>query len=550
MQTHDLIQGSPEWAAHRASHFNASDAPAMLGCSPYSTRTALLHKLHTGLSGEVDPATQRRFDDGHRFEALARPLAAQIIGEDLYPVVGSDGELSASFDGLTMAEDTAFEHKSLNDELRAVLKETPPALPKQYRVQMEQQLLVSGAERVLFMASKWSGDTLVEEQHCWYTSDPALRAEIVAGWKQFAIDLAAYRPAEVVAAPVAKAVTSLPVVFDMRVEGKLVSCNLEKYKPAALAYIAAINTELTDDQQFADATTDAKFCRDSADKLELAIEQALGQMGDVNSALNTVREIAAAFDAKGLALEKLVESQKKAIKEAQVLRGQQALKDHISALNTRLGEPYMPGVAADFAGKIKGLRTVESLRNAIDTELARAKIEANAVADRIQVNMRALSDQAEEHGTLFPDEAQLVLKASDDLQAVISSRIAAHKAAEDKKAEAAKVAQPSAAAPIAAPATAPQAPAANSPLAPVAGNVSPLRSFATAGAPASPPTLKLGDVNARLQHFATNEAGLSALGFPATKVKGACLYHEADFGRMVDSMVAHLRSVQHELQAA
>ena len=101
MKTHNLTQGSPEWLAYRATHFNASDAPAMLGCSPHKTRTELMHEMHTGLTPEVDAATQRIFDDGHRFEALARPLAEAIIGEELYPVVGSLGKLSASFDFLS-----------------------------------------------------------------------------------------------------------------------------------------------------------------------------------------------------------------------------------------------------------------------------------------------------------------------------------------------------------------------------------------------------------------------------------------------------------------
>ena len=102
MITHELAQGSPEWHAHRAQHFNASDAPAMMGCSPYKTRAQLVRELATGVAAEVDAATQRRFDAGHRFEELARPLAEQIIGEELYPCVGTDGKLSASFDGLTM----------------------------------------------------------------------------------------------------------------------------------------------------------------------------------------------------------------------------------------------------------------------------------------------------------------------------------------------------------------------------------------------------------------------------------------------------------------
>ena len=119
MKSHNLIQGTPEWHAYRAEHFNASDAPVMMNCSSYKTRTELLNEFKTGLTQEIDAATQRRFNDGHRFEELARPLAEKIVGEDLYPVVGSSNKLSASFDGLTLDEAIAFEHKTLNDLIRS-----------------------------------------------------------------------------------------------------------------------------------------------------------------------------------------------------------------------------------------------------------------------------------------------------------------------------------------------------------------------------------------------------------------------------------------------
>jgi len=83
----------------------------MLGLSSYRTRTELLREKSTGITPDVDAATQRRFDAGHRFEALARPLAEQIIGKKLYPVIGSEGKLSASFDGLTADDTTCWEHK-------------------------------------------------------------------------------------------------------------------------------------------------------------------------------------------------------------------------------------------------------------------------------------------------------------------------------------------------------------------------------------------------------------------------------------------------------
>lgn len=573
MKTHALIQGTQAWHDYRANHFNASDAPAMLGMSPYKTRSELLHELATGQTPDIDPATQRRFDDGHRFEALARPLAEKIIGKDLYPVTGSEGKLSASFDGLTMAEDTAFEHKSLNDSLRYTPWDEGNGdhLPPHYKVQMEQQLLVSGAERVLFMASKWKGDELVEERHCWYASDPAIRAQIMAGWEQFAQDLAAYVPPVVTVAPAAKTVASLPVVFDMRVQGKLVSCNLEEYKPAALAYIEKINTKLVNDQDFVDADADAKFCRDSADKLELAIEQALGQMGDINQALNTVREIAAAFDAKGLALEKLVKAEKENRRNAIVSEAAAEFVLHMKGLNERLGQPFMPAIATDFPGAVKGLKSLDSMKDKVATELARCKIEANAMADRIQANMQKLVDVGDK--AHFPDSATLVLKAPDDLAAIIAQRVAEverkleeqraairaeeqAKAKREADAEIARaqeiatkaaheqmLARQAAAAPvvIAPPATETVAPAVTH------GDVVKVMMPATvrqAMAPKAdtPPTLTLGEISTRLG-FNVTSAFLATLGFEATTVKAAKLFHEEDFPAICQALINHISEV-------
>ena len=122
---HELQQGSPEWHAYRRTRYNASDAPAMLGKSRYVTRTELLAQYAIGTEREISADTQRRFDDGHAYEAAARGIAEGIIGEELFPVTMSidyDGlPLSASFDGLDMAEEIAFEHKSLNADLEAAL---------------------------------------------------------------------------------------------------------------------------------------------------------------------------------------------------------------------------------------------------------------------------------------------------------------------------------------------------------------------------------------------------------------------------------------------
>ena len=437
MKTLDLAQGTPEWHAHRAQHFNASDAPAMMGCSKYKNRTQLLHELHTGLTADVDAGLQRRFDDGHRFEALARPLAEKIIGEDLYPVTGTEGKLSASFDGLTMAEDVGFEHKSLNDELRAAM---PAAglnegvtLPLAYRVQMEQQCMVSGAERILFMASKWNGDDLIDERHCWYESSRHLADDIAAGWDQFEADLCVYVPPVIEPTLTGNVRQSLPALV-VEAKGEITDSNLDAYKAKALEVIGSISTKLETDQQFVDGKEDAKFCRDVQEAMTLAKTMILGRMTSVDEAIKVIDHIFEVARRKAIDLETAVEAEEKRRKVKMVTDAAAALREHIDGLNNRLGKPYMPAVPADFAGAMKNKRSVASMQDAIDTTLANAKIGASATADLIHQNLTALKANANV-SILFPDEAQLVLKAPDDLVAVIAHRIAEH----DKAIEAARV---------------------------------------------------------------------------------------------------------------
>lgn len=579
MITHSLIQGSPEWNIYRSAHDNASDAPAMMGASPYKTRDQLIAERATGIVPEVDAATQRLFDSGHRFEVLARPLAEVIIGQELYPVTGSlEGtRLSASFDGLTLLEDVAFEHKRLNQRLRSALSVpgcTGADLPIEYQIQLEQQCAVSGCEQILFMASAWADDdTLVEEMHCWYTPNLALRQAILAGWEQLQLDVAAYVPPEAKAAPVvAKPVAHLPVVLDMRAEGKLIACNLEQYKPAALAYIHAINTSLASDQEFADAEADAKFCRASADKLTLAIEQALGQIGDINAALSAVRDIAATFNAKGLELEKLVKARKEEIRGEIVAGGVAALREHIGQLNAAMPASYMPQVPADFGGVVKGKRTIESLRGAVNDELARAKIAASEIANRIHANLKTL----QESGLVAHDTAALVLKAPDDLAAVIAQRLATEQARmdaererirqeEQAKAQRELLAQQAqqAQADIAQAAKACALhPATAGDLANLVSEqhasglaqqaiqqAATLSSMPAPAKAASAPSddgarINLGAINEHLAPIKLDAAGLAALGFEqVATVKGAKMYRASDLPAIRAALIAHLTSL-------
>lgn len=439
MQIVNLIQGSTEWHAHRAKHFNASDAPAMMGCSSYKSRSELIKELATGIGQEIDPATQRRFDDGHRFEALARPLAEEIIGEDLSPCVGVKGKYSASFDGLTFMNDQAFEHKTLNKALRQALAEGD--LPLQYRVQMEQQAMVSGCERILFMASEWTGDgVLVEERHCWYEPDAELRAQIIAGWEQLERDVAAYVPETVKPEAIGQAPDMLPTLR-IEVQGAVTASNLDAFKVTALSAIRAVNTELVTDQDFADADKAVKWCEEVESRLASAKEHALAQTESIDHLFRTIDEISEEARQVRLKLAKLVKSEKESRKEQIVLQAKKDLDKHIGAMERRLealdDRPCnFPVVAADFAGAVKGLKSLDSMRDKVAVALTSAKLEASQMADKLEANRKHLVQADGDWISLFADFWTVGAKAAEDFQALAALRIGNHKQAEAQRMEA------------------------------------------------------------------------------------------------------------------
>ncbi|TGR55668.1 hypothetical protein EN794_004490 [Mesorhizobium sp. M00.F.Ca.ET.151.01.1.1] len=552
MRTVNLTQGTPEWHAHRASHFNASDAPAMMGCSPYKTRSQLLREFATGAAIEHDAATLQRFADGHRFEDLARPLAEQIIGEELYPCVGVDGKFSASFDGLTLLEDKAFEHKSLNDDLRLAMPVDggDACLPLHYQVQMEHQAMVSGAERVLFMASKWNGDELVEARHCWYTPNPELRAKIVAGWAQFDADVLAYDPAPV-AEPVAsgRAPDQLPALR-IEVTGMVTASNLAEWKEQAIAVFQGISTELVSDQDFADAETTVKWCGNIEEQLKAAKQHALSQTESIDLLFRTIDDIAAEARAKRLDLEKLVKRRKDERRTEIGNAARRTVQQHVLAINETLGEHAIPmptTLVADIAEAMKGKRSFSSMQEAVDAVAANAKITASQAADRIRANIAILAEHPD-YATLFADRVQLCAsKAPEDLRNLVAARISEHQQAEqarldaqreqirkEEEARAQKAVatmqqpEPVAAAPAAAPVrTAPTA-------------------VASAPAPTATPRevvkIKLGDINARIAPLSISADGLALLGFKPINATGAAkLYDQAQFPDMCRAMIHGLQ---------
>lgn len=558
MKILNLTQGSAEWHAARLQHFCASEAPAMLGLSKYQTRSDLLKMKATGITPDIDAGTQALFDRGHAAEALARPIAEQIIGAELYPCTGSemvDGlHLLASFDGLTMDESICWEHKLWNAALADHIRKTGE-VPETHRPQVAHQLIVSGAQKCLFMVSDGTNDRM---EYCWYEAD-ARQDEadaLVAGWHQFAADLAAYQPAPEVAAPSAVPVENLPSLV-ISVTGSLaVSDNMKKFGDALRDFIDRTPKKPETDDEFAVCESAIKTLTKAEEALDAAESAALAQVAcidDMRTLKATLKDLARS---NRLALEKLVKAEKENRRSAIVQKAQKDLAAFVAAFPSA---EYFPVIVGDFGGAIRGLKTMASIQNAVDTELARVKIEANEIARKIRANLDVINEHPE-HRAMFADVRTLVLKDCDFVALTVKQRIADHvaeiakreeearariqaeadakaKAEADRviEAERAKIRaeEEARAKEAAAQATQEAAPVIAIPASNIAQASTPTRSA---------PSMSIGTISKRLG-FTVSREFLSSLGFEGTKDRAAYLYHEDDFGMICNAIARHVMAV-------
>ena len=177
MRKVELEQGSPEWLEFRKSGIGASECAAVFGKCKYNTPLQLWEKKVYDIETEVTFPMIR----GSQMEPIIREQAEQVLGEKFDPVCGIHDEhefILASLDGINATGDVIMEIKyasKANHSLAAFGK-----VPDNYLYQVQQQLLVSGAKKALYVS--WNSDDL---QIVEVFPDSNLHEEMVAKLMEF-----------------------------------------------------------------------------------------------------------------------------------------------------------------------------------------------------------------------------------------------------------------------------------------------------------------------------------------------------------------------------
>lgn len=437
MEIIDTEQGSQEWLALRLNNRCASEAPAMMGDSKYMSRNELLALKKGWQSNPVDSFKEKLFASGHEHEEMAREILEEHTCEEWVACVGKisvDGiDLLASFDGVNSSFDV-WEHKDWN----LILSENARngVLEMHYIWQLEQQALVAGKDSVLFWVSNGTEEKLVVYE---YESNCILRAQLIAGWKQFDADLAEFELTareEKIEAPEEE---KFPAVF-ADVEGTEILSNLKELIPLLRdrATVEASRVLVTDldferKDQF---NKDVKELRKKAKDIKLGVVDKFVALSDFISDWETTDSILQKLQSSG---EGQVKDQKTKKKKLIVDGSVGVLFAYVQECNEGIKPINLYEITTtngDFVEALKNKRTIKSWQNACDEEVAAVKVHINQALEVIIPNLAYIRREVPEADRgLFRDLPAIINQAEESFQAVVKLRIADQKVLVEQQAQ-------------------------------------------------------------------------------------------------------------------
>jgi putative phage-type endonuclease len=182
-----LVQGSPDWHAHRAQFRNASESAAVMGLNPWQTP----YGLWLVRTGRLEVPLTAPMQHGTQMEPAARAAYEAETGSVMQPLVLTDGDYSASLDGITLEGDLIVEIKCPYKGQASALWQAASVgeVPEHYAIQVQHQLMVSGAATAHLWVFDGNTGLLVEIQ-----PDEACMEAIRVAWDGFQTYLDADTP--------------------------------------------------------------------------------------------------------------------------------------------------------------------------------------------------------------------------------------------------------------------------------------------------------------------------------------------------------------------
>lgn len=173
-----------EWRVWRNKGIGGSDAPIILGLSPYKTRLELYEEKI--LSEPPPEQTNFVAERGNRFEPRIRSLVELVTGEE-FSVALLESEafpfIRVSLDGINLNKDIIL-------EIKTVGKDNHNKIPDHYYAQVQHELFVSQAKKCIYASyydENWDEQNITQSNLILTDifPDPTFIANMISEEQQF-----------------------------------------------------------------------------------------------------------------------------------------------------------------------------------------------------------------------------------------------------------------------------------------------------------------------------------------------------------------------------
>ena len=192
----DVEQNTQEWLEIRKESFNASETPILFGLNPFEFNGYKdLYKLKNGIIEVKDNVFMQAGRDN---EAGIREQVSKMLNKEFEPLfiaMRTDDRYKCSLDGYCKEDKTILEIKYSAKTYKALENDN---MPTHYYLQVQHQLMVSGANKCYFAVAKPKKkksddyDILIRE----IKADEKIILDIYQEWKQFDSWCKTYDPLE------------------------------------------------------------------------------------------------------------------------------------------------------------------------------------------------------------------------------------------------------------------------------------------------------------------------------------------------------------------
>jgi len=224
------------------------------------------------------------------------------------------------------------------------------------------------------------------------------------------------------------------------IEGKVTSSNLPAFQKAAKKYVTQINRVFTTDEDFGQAEVDIKSLKEAEKLVKTSAENIVNQTHDINEVLKTLSFIGEEFRQPRLEIERDVKEQKDSIRIKLMKEASDEITEHdhkyVDQINTTEFPLELKYATPDFFAAIKGLRTIESVKDGIKKEKDAAILAMTTVANDLLAKLAWLRENDfMKWKHLFGDMPYIIHKEIEGFKAMVQLRVTKHIADEKEKEE-------------------------------------------------------------------------------------------------------------------